>query len=153
MKRHLNAISIALILLFVGAVAPAAMGGDLPQPALSLPMIAEGPASGGDLNYWYLIVSIGTGILVVVSFFKPTPALHKQFADKEQTAELFEKLFDLVEKLDDKIDKEVKVTNSEQMHGRRELHRKVNGISCALWELSGRFPEMKKHLHRESEDA
>ena len=115
-----------------------------------LPILAE---ADGDLNKWYLVSQVVLAVLVIVGFFKPQPALHKQFADKEETGELIAKLFELVEKLDDKIDREIKDASRDGNQSRRALHNKVNGISCALWELSGRFPEMKKHLHKDTDNS
>lgn len=98
--------------------------------------LAEG-FTNEQLGTWVLILfAIGSGIGGVaglVALFRPQPALHKQFADKEDT----DKKLDEIKEVLAAMRREFEAWSSEHYAARRRLHRKIGHLSGALNYLAG----------------
>ena len=77
---------------------------------------------------WRLIVEIIVGVFAVAAFLKPQPALHKQFADRENTDKLLDQIFS-----------ELKELNKSHSDSRRLMYKRINAHSNALHFLAGRL--------------
>lgn len=122
------------MLLFLGlGIAPAAVfGAAFPQPAF-LPLIAQ--ADGGELNKWYLISNIILALILIATAFRPQPALHKQFADKEDTDKKLDAIFGTLEKLDARFEN----WSVQQSHSRAPIYERLTAAENALSFLAGKF--------------
>jgi biopolymer transport protein ExbB/TolQ len=88
--------------------------------------------SAADVNLW---VTLAMGLVIVIGFFKPAPALHKQFADKEDTSERLEKI---ESKLDTVLEKQEQ-GSGKQYDARRRMHRQLNSHGNAIYFILGKM--------------
>lgn len=100
------------------------------------PALAE--LTAADANLW---VSIGMGIVIIIGFFKPAPALHKQFADKEDTDARLEKID---KKLDTVLEKQEQ-GSGKQYDARRRMHRQLNSHGHAIYFMLGKMEQAGDH--------
>ncbi len=91
---------------------------------------AEIGASANAGLYWMGALLV---FLQVASFFRPQPALHKQFADKEDT----DKKLDEIKKVMEAMEKTFSDWSSDHYDARRRMHRKINHLGSALSYLAG----------------
>jgi len=87
--------------------------------------------------------SLVAAVLGIISYFRPQPALHKQFADKED----HDKAIEGIEATLKEMRKDFESWSSDHYKGRRRMHRKINHISSALSYLAGTIE------HREPKTA
>ena len=102
---------------------------------------------------------LGLGVLLVmnlITFFRPKPALHKQFADRTDMKEALEKLEGKIDGLVSKIEE----SGSSQYNARRRMHAQLNAHSNALHFIAGRLTgkgdadgQHLRQILRRAEDA
>lgn len=87
--------------------------------------------SSANIGLWWL-----GGILVVlqiVAFFRPAPALHKQFADREDHDNDIKEIKNSLKDVNDKFEH----WNTSQYDARRRMHKKINHMTSALAYFAG----------------
>ena len=81
------------------------------------------------------VMILALTVLNLVSYFKPQPALHKQFADKEDTDKELEKIATALEK----IQQQISSFGSTNYDARRRMHAEINAHGRALAFIAGKL--------------
>jgi hypothetical protein len=111
-----------------------AAGGALAGRTAQLPSLPLAEVSASDVNLW---VTIGMGLVIIIAFFKPAPALHKQFADKEDTDSRLDKIDTKVDGVLEKLEQ----MSGKQYDARRRMHRQVNAHGHAIFFMLGKMEQ------------
>ncbi len=75
-----------------------------------------------------LILQGVTGVIAVIAFFRPQPALHKQFADREETR-------DVLHEISEKLDRAFR----ENAKARSRMYSRLNALENALSFITGKM--------------
>ncbi len=117
-------------------VAVGATGARFPWPGpIVLGAEAEPQQIGTALVVALFLVNGLTGILSVIAFFRPAPALHKQFADREETHDDIAEIKGMVKETNEKLS----AWSSDHYAGRRRMYGRINVLENALSFLTGKM--------------
>jgi hypothetical protein len=122
------ALAVAIFFLCLGQAA-SARGGS----GAAIPLAVDGIPSTVDVNYWYLFLGTVLAAVTIWNSVKPSPPLHKEFANKEET----NKKLDKIEHGQQEILEALARSNSSQYDARRRMHAKINAQENALNYLAG----------------
>jgi hypothetical protein len=98
------------------------------------------------MNEALVVCNIVAVVIALLALFRPQPALHKQFADKQDTDKKLDRISEELEAQTVAINREIKeLTGAVQNIGgqqsvlRRPMHKTLNAHSNALYFLAGRL--------------
>jgi hypothetical protein len=128
--KHLAVLLIVLLSMGWESAAVASGGGAAASP----PILAQA-AEGAGLNWWYLLSQVVLSVVLIVVAFRPQPALHKQFADKEDTDKKLDGISTSLKSLDSKFDG----WDIEQARRREALYYRLGAVENALSYMAGKL--------------
>lgn len=107
--------------------------------ALPFVLAAAEAASPSEMGTWLIVlfaVAAGLGSVVsLIRLFVPSPALHKQFADRDETKREMESIEKKVDGVLEKLDQ----MGGKQYDARRRMHRQLNAQGQAIYFMIGRM--------------
>ena len=124
--------------LFIVASGNASVGTPLASVGVPAALLAEvGSASNAEVGSWVMVMfAIGSGvggICGLIALFRPQPALHKQFSDKEDTDKKLDALTDAMAEMR----KEFTAWSADHYRARGRMHRKIERVANAMSYLAG----------------
>lgn len=98
---------------------------------------AEALGSSAQVGYWWVVAAIAVINLVVL--IRPQPALHRQFADREETKEAMRDATAAMKELGEKFER----YSTDHYNSRRRMHSRINALENGLAFIVGKMTRDK----------
>lgn len=136
--RPIVPLAFLLLLLMFGAATGRGAGvGALPASGVARAALPLADVSNADMGSWVIVmfaVCAGVGSVAgVVALFRPQPALHKQFAARDDHDRDIKEIKETI----GAMRRDFETWSSAHYDARRRMHKKINHLSSAMAYLAG----------------